>query len=538
MRLKFACPSTGNSPRACRSDRSRLPRKIQTLRCDALQYYWSDPDIESVISNTVELSDAFLDAADPGKLEVIQKPIDDVSLILVDARIAFCSLPELLTDLTQATGMDFHVSADARSLLSGRSLRIDSTGLPVSVLLDEAFGSLPLAWRQSEDAVFVSHLDELTSAQEQDYRIERIQRLLRQWQLNFGEGTHRAAPLLNDANNCLLLGDLANAANKYQAARDLRPGGELSAMLYFNVGILELSQGHQEAALGKFYQSLDQTLSPQMQASSYARIAGLELELGRPEKAIPAAARGRRLSKDPRVAPINTMLLAKSYLLESNHFSANQVLFDDSATLVDQATRRLAGVMSSYARFQVAKPAGGLQNEGERLVVSLAALQPDDPQNFVDHFLLARAFADVGFRTKAVEHLQTAAGTATDGYWQNQIQFQLAEIFYRAGDLNQAAATLQSIDQSSPDSFHVKVQLLRARIHLQEQRSQDCISLCQTLLRKSLEEATKKQTLELLGKAYQQIGQHYSAALCFAGLLPKTLAVKQTEASNSTSEAL
>jgi tetratricopeptide (TPR) repeat protein len=503
-----------------------------------VRYHWVEPDIESVISDAVELSATQLDAAETAKLEVIQKPINDVSLILVDAQIGFRSLPQLISDVAQAAGLDLQISSHARSLLSERSLRIDSKALPVSVLLDEAFGSLPLAWRQTEGTVYVLHVDELTSVQKQTYPIERIQRLLRQWQLNFGEGAPHVAALMHDANNCLLLGDTESAANKYQAARDLRPGGELSALLYFNVGILELSQDRQESALGKFYQSLDQTLSPQLQASSYARIAGLELELGRPAKAIPAAARGRRLSQDPRVAPINLMLLAKSYLLESDPFSANQVLFDDSALLITQSNRRLAGVMASYARFQVARPAGGLQHEGERLVVSLAALHPDDAQDFVDHFILARAFADVGFRTKAIEHLQAAAATASGRYWQNRIQVQLAEIFYQAGDLDQAAVTLQNIVQSSDGAVDVQVQLLRARISLQLQRSETCLSLCQSLLRQSLDEATKKQTLELLGKAYQQTGQHYSAALCFAGLLPETATAERTEELNSTSEAL
>jgi hypothetical protein len=189
----------------------------------------------------------------------------------------------------------------------------------------------------------------------------------------------------------------------------------------------------------------------------------------------------------------------------------------------------MASVISTYARFQAMKPARGLQNEGERLVMALASLRPKDPHSFIDHLLISRAFHDVGFRTQAIENLTIASNKADSVYWRNRIHYELAEMLYQAGDLQKADQALAGISHSAHQRLRVKMMLLDARVKLELGRMPECELLCKSLLELHLNEETKKQTLELLGNAYQRSGKHYSAAICFAGLLPDSEGMQDTQ---------
>ncbi len=489
------------------------------LLSTSIEYFWVETRIEPMIANGKDVLP--VQATHRDKLEVIQRPIDDVSLILIDAELTSRPLLMLIDDLAGKTNLQIEVSPRARSVLSGRSTGVESNALPVSLLLDQTLGPLALAWDQVGRRLSVWHADDLTAQQKRNYEVDRIQRLLRQLAMKFEHGIERVSALMQDGNTCLLRGNLEDAATKYRSARELQPVGELSAMLYFNRGLLELAQENLEQALKEFYQALDQTLSPPLRGSCYAMIAQLELQLGRPDKAIAAASRGLRLSGSGRHAAQNLLTLAKSYLFESDPFSANRVLFKNATMLTDSRNNRLASVIATYARFQATGPASGLQNEGERLVLSLAALRPDDAEDFVDHVLISRAFHAVGFRSKAIEHLRIAAEDVNDGYWELRVRLELAEMLYLAAEIEKANETLESMLLTPGDALAVKFNLLKAKVKFDLMLTAECESICQSLLKLQLDEEDKKQTLNLLGHVYEKTGKHYSAALCFAGLLPE-----------------
>ncbi|NND98990.1 MAG: hypothetical protein HKN47_16870 [Pirellulaceae bacterium] len=490
-------------------------------RLPPVQYYWGNTWIDPVLSDAVTLP-ADRPAAAESKLSVIQKPINDIALILVDAQLRHESLLKLTGDLAQAVDMKFETSPHARAALSGRSIRTDAHALPVSVLLDQALSPLNLVWQQNNGTVSILHDDELDPLMQDRLEMDRIQRLLRQLQLNFNNGTERIAALMNDANNCFVLGTLESAANKYQAARDLKPMDELSALLYFNHATLEQTLHHREIALDKFYRALDQTLSPTLQASCYANIADLELTLGRPGKAIAAASRGLRMSADSDQSSENLMTLAIAYLVEGDPFSANRILFTHSASLTDPRSKRLASVIATFARYQAVGPTRGLQNEGERLVMALAAITPTDARNFVEHLILSRAFAAVGFRTKAIEHLSVATNLVEGGYWENRSRLELSEVLFEASELERANEAVETILQTADVAFEARVRLLDAQIKLGLGRYADCEAICTRLLKLPLDTDSKKQALDLMGQSYQAMDKHYSAALCFAGLMPES----------------
>lgn len=110
------------------------------------------------------------------------------------------------------------------------------------------------------------------------------------------------------------------------------------------------------------------------------------------------------------------------------------------------------------------------------------------------------------------------------GYWQDRTRLELAQHLCDLGELENARATLESLLAPTDTNLQAEKQLLIAKIALDQEETATCFDLARNLLTQPLDLQQKKRALELLGKAYQMKGKHYSAALCFAGLLPEEAA--------------
>ncbi|QDV44288.1 hypothetical protein Enr13x_41520 [Stieleria neptunia] len=495
---------------------------VEALRKEPMEYHWCPVMVEPIL----ELAD-FESPADPpanpaSGLKLLQDYDGGVSLMLVQAHLEGISVLELISELQRLAGLQVEVTEQAKSALVGRLADVDSPVMPVSMLLDHTLEPLSLAWSQSEGVLTIMARDELTSKDLASFDLARTQRTLLQVQLEFKSSVERtAAAIMNDGNNARLSGGWDVAVEKYRSARDLDPADELSAQLYFNEASLSLVRGEKLNALHSSYMALDQTLSAKLQAQVYAMIADLELEFGQLEKSITAASRGLRRAAEPAVFARTAMTLAKAYLLTGDPYSANAVLFDASADLAGESLGRLASVFSSFARFQHVGPTLGLQDEGQRVVLALAALQPDDVASFADALIVSKAYSAVGLRSKAIDRLSEALDIAPAGYWNERIRLQLAEMYYASQALDKANETIESFGTVSAGLLP-KVLYLHASVQLDLGNLEQSETICRRLLGMNLDQGIQSSALEKLGETLQRSGDHYAAALCFAGLLPKS----------------
>ena len=169
----------------------------------------------------------------------------------------------MLDELQSGARMRVQISDRARSIAAGRSLRADITATPVAVLLDLTLVPLGLVWRQDGEVISVLHKSEQREPLNERLLFARTARVLNQIQVNFtDENSARSAAFMHDGNLFARIGSIKEARLNYESARDLNPGGELSAKLYFNQALLELNQRNNAEALKLFYQSLDQTMTP------------------------------------------------------------------------------------------------------------------------------------------------------------------------------------------------------------------------------------------------------------------------------------
>ena len=214
------------------------------------------------------------------------------------------------------------------------------------------------------------------------------------------------------------------------------------------------------------------------------------------------------------------MNLAKAYLLENDPFSANRVLFNHSDDIVDLPEKKKAALFAAYARYLGMVAGEGLRNEGERMVVALAAIAPEDTSEFVDRFLIGRAFAEVGFKSRSSEFLKLALDSAPHEPWRRRVAFELATNQYREGEYSEAAEHYSSLLDGTADKTTLLAQIKLAEIALMEKRTDDCLAFCRQIWKHDINDQQKATTLSLMGKAFQKQGRHRIAAICFSGMVP------------------
>ncbi|QEF98845.1 hypothetical protein Mal15_29020 [Stieleria maiorica] len=494
---------------------------VEALQKEPMEYHWVPVAVDSMLALADWESPDGVPVNPGSGLKLLQNYEGDVSLVLVQAHLSGVSVLKLISELQRLSGLQITVTEKAKSSLVGRLANVNAPVMAVSLLLDQALESMELSWSQSEGGVTIMAREELTTRDLASYDLARTQRMLQRVQLDYLEGVERVAAIMNDGNNVRLSGGWDLAADKYRAAREAGPAHELNADLYFNEASLSMVRGDSLNALHASYMALDQTLSPALQAEVYAMIADLELEFGQMSKSITAASRGMRRADDPVVLARTAMTLARGYLLTGDPYSANSVLFDVSADLAGGPLERLASVFSSYARFQHVGPKHGLQDEGQRVVLALAALQPQDIVSFADSLIVSKAYSSVGLRSKAIGNLSAALENAPPGYWNERIRLQLAEMYYESLDLDQANTTIESFGTVSADLLP-EVLYLHASVQLDMGNLEQSEIICRRILAMQVDQSIQSDALEKLGETLQKSGDHYAAALCFAGLLPET----------------
>ncbi|QEG23356.1 tetratricopeptide repeat protein [Mariniblastus fucicola] len=493
---------------------------------DQLEFHWPEPSLDAMVELLQDEGDARPAAApnnadDPplAKFQVLQRPSPDVNLIAVDSHVRLTQIDEILYAFAQQADLDFEASVLARDVITGRSSRLDVSGMPLAMVLDQLLSPLGLIWIQRSETIHI-YLESEAVAESRDFQFAIADRVLRTIELVLSRDIRRDAAILHRGNIAFLQQDIDTAATRYAELEKLVPNDELAAQLSFNMAIVSVANDQNDEAIRQMFYAVDQSLDQRLQAKSYAWIGRLELQNGRSDKAVYALSRGLALSTNAQVREDALMNLSKAYLLASDPFSANRVLFNHADAVVDKSQRRKAAVFSAYARYLGMAAGDGLRNEAERMVVALASISPEDTVGFVDRLLIGRAFYEVGFKSRSTEFLQLALEAAPNEHWRRRVAFELATNQYRAGELSAAAEHYQSLVGSTPDATSLYAQLKLADIALSQRDPEKCLTICREIWRQNISEPQKAETLSLMGRAYQRLGRHEVAALCFSGLLP------------------
>lgn len=487
-----------------------------------LMFYWCKPNIHAALDFERDSVTSLEVVEQENEFTLLQRPAAEIGLIAIDAKLSRMPLSEFFAKCASEARVGVNLSPNARALVNGRSTRINVRGMSLAMVFDNLCSPLDLYWVQTGDQVDIRHKSELgEQVALNSYKI--ADRMLHWIELATPDSRRREASLLHTANLRMLIEDFDAAANKYDTLEKLAPNDELIARLSFNIGLLQLKRGEKRKAVDRFFFSVDQSLDQEVQSVGYARIGKLELESGFPARAIYAASRGLTLATRQIERERIMMVLAKSYLLVSDPFTANKVLFEHSDQIQTPSVQRLAAVYGAYARYLGTAPAVGLRNEGERMVVALAAVEPDDLTDFVDMLLVGRAFFEVGFTSRSTELLEKSFEAAKSENWSRRIAFEIGVNHYREGNYQLAADVFEKLSASLSDEAGVLAKIKLAEISLYLRKPRRCVNLCNELWEVELTDQQKANLLSVMGNAYQQLDLHHAAAVCFSGMLPQAV---------------
>jgi tetratricopeptide (TPR) repeat protein len=428
---------------------------------------------------------------------------------------------EVLTrHLAAAAELELMASPRAQSLIRGRSKSLQAKSSPASLLLDALLMPLNLGWRQTEQQIQIFSLDEVSEEESKQFWMAAADRTLRRFNLAFPGDDRGESALLSRANLKFLQGDTESAANHYQELANQRPKDEMLARLFFNLGKVHLRLGRNEEAIRQFFYAVDQSYDSAFQSTGYWLVGQLLLETHQLEAATKAAGRALATARDDQQKRLAALTMARSYLLNNQPYAANQVLFENRHSFAGSDQQQAAAVLGSYARYVGVTDKNSLNAESNRMLAAVAMASEQSFENFLDIYIAGRAYQELGFQEKAVEKLTLAADSTTILAWRRQFLFELAVQLTISDKLDEAAPVFEFLISGDSDQWHLKSLLQLAQVYVRQQRVQDAIDICESLLARELTDAEKQTTLNTMGRAYRKLGENHSAALCFAGVLP------------------
>ena len=241
--------------------------------------------------------------------------------------------------------------------------------------------------------------------------------------------------------------------------------------------------------------------------------------MGKLDLSIQSSRRGLATATNDHQRQFAALNLARAYLLLGEPFSANNVIFKQQQSISDSDHKAMASILGAFARLNGTRDDYGIRVARNRLMRSAAAVQNSQYQSFADCYFAAISFRQLGFDDRAIDKLVLALSMPDVGQWQRQILYELAVLQKKTGNNQAATAGLKSLVETD-DRWSLLALEQLASIYSETDQTELCIRTCKQLWQANLTENQKRSALELLGGVFQQKGEHHSAALCFAGMLP------------------
>jgi tetratricopeptide (TPR) repeat protein len=454
-------------------------------------------------------------AAPRDVVEVIYRYGQHPAEVQITAELSETSVLDVVARLATAAELQVIWSDGASASVKRRSLAFNSMPVTLAVALDRVLDIFGLTWSVSDDQLTIAMLSERTEEELVELNREVSGRLLRH-----AIATHTEHPL--SVYGYMALGNLAFEQHAYSGAisvydqfEEKYPRAPDLVVVQYNRGKAYLKEQQREAAILSFFQSADGGHGHPLQSSANVFAGELLLEAGKIADAPRALIRAVSSATTPEHKARPILSLAAAYLLADNAHAAAQVLMEGrDAIKAREDMKHLAAFANCYAQFKVAKDQLDILRAGRNLVDTLSDLPEVGDLGDYWHLLIGAAFREVGLSSQMVTVYQSALKKNISEWVATEIGEQLVAYWKLNGD-HEAMRTWLLENQSS-----IQSSLRLAEVSLRGERYEECRNTCRELLKHDAAPEQKQQALRLLGLAYQGEGEHYKAALCFAGMLP------------------
>ncbi|MCA9087479.1 MAG: tetratricopeptide repeat protein [Planctomycetaceae bacterium] len=438
---------------------------------------------------------------------------------LIKVKSPTMAVEDLLSALAQKGEWALRITDAGRHILSGRSITLNTRELSTEVFLDALLLPLGAEWQFDGQVLQVSSIAETipTESPQPKQPVEWSYQNRAAKYLRFGlvqAQDHPLAPKVYTylARLELASGKAAAAAGYMEQVLNQFPSSPVAATMWFNLARIRMQEGQRPLALQAFFHSADHMDGALTTGASYLYAGRLLIEEQKPDKAISLLFRSTTLlTGEPRGRA--ALLLATAYLMTEELSSANQVLWDNQKDIALPQLDDQAAFLTAFIRYRSSPPARK-EYMARNLMTAMTHL--DRERLFGESWFLLQAEAchELGISEERQRIIMSQLQKPLPEAQQLQLRLMLGHVELK--DKNAATTATEA------DALLSIERALRL-----ERQGQTALAIaeCKRLL---AEESTSKdnrlKTLAILGRCYQQLGQHDNAILCFVGMLPSDVA--------------
>lgn len=451
-------------------------------------------------------------------VQVIAVKTGDSLDVELQCRLNRMSLTNLIDALCRAAGIRTTWTPTARQAVSGRTAEICLSRARLPMCLDALTATVEVVWVPGNREI------RLLARSEADRSIlEAYHRAAARRALEHAVEQHpdfRLCPyaLVALGNLCFQEQRFADAERYYKEMVSTYPRSVARSDASFNLGKLYLRHNRPDPALESFWRVVDGGAPPATASAAYLYIGRLLLDAEQPRRAISPLIRATQLATESTVRTRSVLSLAAAYLLYGNPKGANEVLMDFRSDVESQELQ--GSFLSALARYRVASSRSQRLYDGEALLSAADTVRSEDFFGRYGWYLRGSAYQELLLPEVAAQVYEAALNADRPLPYRDAMAYGLGVCLSETGEPAQAAARFEEVMQYAGPQWRRRAAFRLCQLQLDTRQPQTAVRTARTLVDECTVQADKARAMQLLGAAYQQLGDHQSAALCFAGSLP------------------
>jgi tetratricopeptide (TPR) repeat protein len=431
------------------------------------------------------------------------------------AETAIVALVEKIAGLGK---LQVHFSLPAWQRLEGRTSEINVDGV---VLLDVVRGLIEphgLLCQVKDGALEVGTEAEMPKDVTMALRTTAARQALRA--AVFGDPGHPLATMtyLQLGNDEASLGRLDEAVTWYERLIAETGRSPHVCAAYFNLGLVQRARKDHVAARKAFYRVADRSPGHELAPRAFVQIGWTFMMDGQPLEAIFPLSQAMATAPAGPARSEAIIALGAAHLINGNPREANAALLAGREHLGTEPWRTTAAFLDALARFRVAAGTKSTRMDATDLLSAILPFQDRPALGALGRLLVGQAYKELGMGREMAkiyeDTLDTAAGPIAE-----EMSFSLADYLYREGKQESALKLFNSLAGLQQGKWVCAARLRLAAIALQEGRAQECLIACSTLLPMG-SAADRSAVFQLMGAAYEQLGDYQKASRCYAGQMP------------------
>jgi tetratricopeptide (TPR) repeat protein len=449
----------------------------------------------------------------------VNRVSDDPETMTMSIRVRDVPLSECIEQISALVQCEVRWRPETlRSTAKQVSVSLSDTSL--SLVLDAVLEPQLMSWSFEQGVLTIRTATEQTPDRLHAIRQYQAKRMGRIAATLYPEHDLVVHTLLGLAKIETLANQLDAAVGYYQEImRRFRKSHELRDA-WFNLGKAFLAQGRAKDSRDAFYRAVDHGRGTPIEPVAYLYLGRLDIETLDWENASRQLVRSLSLAQDAEVRALSALLLAAVYLVEQNPQAGNNVLVDHRDLFTADEFRNKAAFLSALAGFRATSDDTEKARRGRILTNSVPQLQGMRHDSLVWSWIIGSAFLELGFPNQTTRVYDEAIKGVRPSGLRHAMALGLANELIDAGDIIRAEEVLRSVAAADDEVWSRQAITRLAVLKLKARKHGDCLTLCYELLQSSTDATEKKELLRLMGRAYEEQADHYSAALCFAGLVP------------------